>query len=50
MLVVKDPRPGRLSTSTDNDHVEIVRGVIPGNCRLTVREVVDEMEIIVGSC
>jgi hypothetical protein len=36
MLVGKDPRPGRLFTSTDDDHVEGVRTVIHGNRRLTV--------------
>jgi len=36
MPVGEDPRPGRPSTSTDNDHVERVRAVICRNCRLTV--------------
>jgi hypothetical protein len=36
MSVVEDPRPGRPSTSTDDDNVERVRAVIRGNRRLTV--------------
>ena len=31
MLVGKDPKPGRPSTSTDDDHVERVHAVIRGN-------------------
>ena len=50
MSVGEDPRPGRLSTSTNDDHVERVRAVIRGNRRLTVREVADEMGICIGSC
>ena len=45
----EDPRPGRPSTSTD-DHVERVHGVIRGNHRLTVQEVADEVGISIGSC
>ena len=43
MPVVEEPRPGRPSTSTDDDHVERVRAVIRGNRRLTVREVANEV-------
>jgi len=50
MWVGEDTRPGQPSTSTNNDHVERVRAVIHGNCRLTVREVVDEVGISIGSC
>jgi len=50
MSVGEDPRPGRPSTSTDDDHVERVRAVIRGNRRLTVREVADEVGISIGSC
>ena len=49
MLVSEDLRPGRPSTSTNDDHVKRVRAVICGN-RLTVREVADEVGISVGSC
>jgi len=43
MSVGEEPRPGRPSTSTDDDHVERVRAVIRGNRRLTVREVANEI-------
>ena len=48
MSVGEDPRPGRRSTSTNDDHVEKFRAVIRGNRRLTVREVADEVGISVG--
>ena len=48
--VGENSRPGRLSTSTNDDHVERVRAVIRGNRRLTVREVSDEVDINIGSC
>ena len=50
MSVGENPRPGRPSTSTNDDHVEKVRAVIHGNRRLTVREVADEVGISIGSC
>jgi len=50
MAVGEDPRPGRPSTLTNDDHVETVRAVIRGNRRLTVQEVADEMSISIGSC
>jgi len=50
MSVDEDPRPGRLSTYTDDDHVERVPAVIRGNRRLTLREVADEVGISTGSC
>jgi len=50
MSVGEDPRPGRPSTSTNDDHVERVQAVIRGNRRLTVREVADEVGISIGSC
>jgi len=50
MSVSENPRPGRPSTSTNNDHVERVHTVICGNRRLTVREVADEVDISTGSC
>ena len=46
----QDPRPGRPSTSTDDDHLERFRAVIRGNRRLTVREVANEVGISIGSC
>jgi hypothetical protein len=50
MSVGEDPRPGRLSTSTNENHVEKVRAVIKGNRHLTVREVAAEVGINNGSC
>ena len=50
MSVGEDRRPGRPSTSTNDDHVDRVRAVIRGNRRLTVREVADEVGISIGSC
>jgi hypothetical protein len=50
MSVAEDPRPGRTSTSTNDDHVESVRAVIRGNSRLNVREVADEVIISKVSC
>jgi len=50
MSVGEDPRPGRPSTSTNDDHVERVRAVISGDRRLTVREVADQVGISIGSC
>jgi len=50
MSVGEDPRPGRPSTSTNDDHVDTVCAVIHGNRRLTVREVADKVGISIGSC
>ena len=50
MSVGEDPRLGRLSTSSNDDHVEKVRAVIRGNRLLTVRKVSDEVGISIGSC
>jgi len=49
MSVSEDPRPGRSSTSTDDDHVARVRTVIRGNRRLIVREFADEVGISIVS-
>ena len=48
--VSEDPRPGRLSTSANDDHVGRVRAVIRRYCRITVREVAEEVDISIGSC
>jgi len=48
--VGEDPRPGRPSTSTNDNHVNRARAVIRGNRRLTAREVADEVGISIGSC
>jgi hypothetical protein len=50
MSVGEDPRTGRPSTSTNDDHVERVRDVIRRNRHLTVREVADEVGIGIESC
>jgi len=50
MTVSEDPRPGRPSASTNDDHVERVCAVIRGNRHLTVREVADKVGISKGSC
>jgi len=50
MSVGEDPRPGRPSASTNDDHVEGVRAVNRGNSRLTVPEAADEVGISIGSC
>jgi hypothetical protein len=43
LSVGEDPRPGRHSTATNDDHVGRVRAVVGGNRRLTVREFSDEV-------
>jgi len=50
MSVGEEPRPGRPSTSTNDDHVERFHAVIRGNRRLTVREVADEVGNSIRSC
>jgi hypothetical protein len=49
MSVGEDPRHGRLSTPTNDDHVERFRAVILGNLRLTVGEASDEVGFSIGS-
>ena len=48
--VEDDPKTGRPSTSMDDDHVEKVLAVIRQNRRLSVREVVEEVDICKSSC
>ena len=48
--VSEDPRPERLSPSTDDRQVERVHEVIRGNRHLTVTEVAKKVGISVGSC
>ena len=50
MLVGEDPRPGRRSTSRNDNHVERVHAAVHGNCSLTVQEVADKVGIRIGSC
>ena len=49
MSVSEDSRPGRPSTSANDNHVERVRAVICGN-HLAVQEFADEVGIGIGSC
>jgi len=49
MSVGEEPRPGRNSTPSNDDHIGRFRAVIRGNRRLTVREVADEVSISIGS-
>jgi len=48
--VEDDTKSGRSSTSMDDDHVEKVVAVIRQNRRLSVREVVEEVDICKSSC
>ena len=50
MSVCEESKPGRPSTSTDDDHVERVRALIRGIRRLTVREIANQVGIGIGSC
>jgi len=50
MSIGEDPRPGRPSASTNDDHIERFRAMIRENSRLSVREFVDEGGISIGSC
>jgi len=45
-----DPKSGRPSSSTGDDHIEKVRSVIYENRRLTIREVSEEVGICKSSC
>ena len=45
-----DPKSGRPSSSTGDDHIEKVRSVIREKRRLTVREVSEEVGICKSSC
>jgi len=45
-----DPKSGRPSSSTGDDHIEKVRSVIHENHRLTIREVSEEVGICKSSC
>ena len=45
-----DPKSGRPSSSTGDDHIEKVRSVIRENRRLNVREVSEEVGICKSSC
>ena len=48
--VKNNERPGRPSTSKTNETVARVREIIQNNCRLTGREVAEDVGISYGSC
>ena len=50
MSIEDDPKSGRPSSSTGDNHIEKVRSVICENCRLTIREVSEEVGICKSSC
>ena len=43
-----DARPGRSSTSTTDEHIEVVKKMILDNCRISIREVADDVIISFG--
>jgi len=45
----EDPRSGRPSTSTDDLHIDAVRDLIIQNCRLSIREIAEDVGISFGS-
>ena len=50
LSVEDDERSGRPSTSTDDPHIDKINTLVRANQRLTVRELVEECWISVGSC
>ena len=50
MSIEDDPKSGRPSSSTGNDHIEKVHSVIRENRRLIIREVSEEAGICKSSC
>lgn len=45
-----DKCPARLSTSTVDDYVEKVKNMIMDNRRITIREILDDVGILIGLC
>ena len=45
-----DERPGRPSTSTTDENVKKVKEMVMNDCRITIREVADDVGISIGSC
>ena len=45
-----DARSGRPSTSTTNENTEAVKKIVMKNCRITIREVAEDVGISIGSC
>jgi hypothetical protein len=50
MLVSEDSRPGWLSTSTNEGHINRFHAVFRGNRHLTLQEVADKLGISIESC
>ena len=50
MSIDDDEHPGRLSTSTDDPHVDKINTLMRANRRLTIRELAEECGISGGSC
>ena len=48
--VEDDERPGRPSTSTTDENAEKVKEMVMSTRRITIREVVDDVGISIGSC
>ena len=48
--VESDPRSGRPSTSRNKEMIAKVRTIVCNNRRVTVRKIVDDCGISVGSC
>ena len=45
-----DARPGRSNTSTIDENIETVKKMTLDNCRITIREVADDVGISFGWC
>ena len=45
-----EAHPGRSSTSTTDENVEVVKKITMENRLITIREVVEDVSISVGSC
>jgi hypothetical protein len=46
----EDPRSGQTSMSTDDAHINAIHDLILQNCRLTIREIAEDVGISFGSC
>ena len=48
MIFNDDARLGRPSTSTTDENIEAVKKIILNNCRITIREVADDVGLSFG--
>ena len=48
--VEDDERPGRLSTSTTDENVEKVKEMVMNDRQITIREVANDVGILISSC